>query len=174
MTLRRAPVRSLIGGTVLEHAQQIRILRHHDKPTFAPHVDKAVRRGNRALDCPTGCQNGILRPCQSVLECSSVIWTGAAKSHTSVDRVQHKFLCGCYLKLLQDTPVSRLLQHFKIPSLSSRRFSTISYSFGTSLKLDSVLQNCFSLHVPDQVLSDCSPSSSGEHCAIRHFCRCLA
>ena len=93
---------------------------------------------------------------RSVLEYGSIIWTGAAKSHTvRVDRVQHKFL----MWLLTSSPsgftsslsYQNLLSHFKVPSLASRRIQhdlifvrNIFHS-----KLDSqTLQSSFSLHIP--------------------------
>ena len=63
---------------------------------------------------------------RSILEYGSVIWAGAADTHTvRIDRVQHKFL----IWLLSNTAsggassldYSDLLAHFRIPSLASRR-----------------------------------------------------
>ena len=63
---------------------------------------------------------------RSILEYGSVIWTGAAKTHTvRVDRVQHKFLMWLQSHTASGHCPSLsypdLLNHFKIPTLSSRR-----------------------------------------------------
>ena len=112
LTLRRAPVQITysIGGTLLEHVDQIRDLGIiiDSKLTFAQHVDHAVKRANRALGLlmrsfQTGARPGKLRTSavltayfanvRCILEYSSVIWAGAAETHTArIDRVQHKFI----------------------------------------------------------------------------------
>ena len=145
MTLRRAPVQSRysINGTELDHVTEIRDLgvTLDTKLTFGPHVSDIVRRGNRALGLlirsfqvgsrSSKFNKGSLLAAyfanvRSILEYCSVIWTGAAKSHTvRVDRVQHKFL----IWLIAHTNAGRtdslsydhLLHHFRIPSLASRR-----------------------------------------------------
>ena len=112
LTLRRAPVQITynIRGTVLEHVDQIRDLGIviDSKLTFAQHVDHVVKRANRALGLlmrsfQTGVRPRMFRTSaimtayfanvRSLLEYGSVIWTGAAETHTArIDRVQHKFL----------------------------------------------------------------------------------
>ena len=145
MTLRRAPVRIkyFISGTELQHVTEMKDLgvKLDSKLTFAPHVSDIVRRGNRALglfirsfqvgSSKSKFNRGALFAAyfanvRSILEYCSVIWAGAAKTHTvRVDRVQHKFL----IWLLTHTrsghatslAYSQLLLHFKIPSLAARR-----------------------------------------------------
>lgn len=175
MTLRRAPVqtRYFIGTTALEHVLEIRDLGViiDSKLTFGPHVDSIVRRGNRALGLLIrSFQTGLRRSkfnrnavmtaffanVRSILEYGSVIWTGAAKTHTArVDRVQHKFLMWLLSNTAsghaQSLSYQNLLSHFKIPSLTSRRIQHdllfIRNIFRS--KLNSIaLQGSFSLHVP--------------------------
>ena len=114
MTLRRAPVQTkyFIDGTELEHVDAVRDLgvTIDSKLTFAPHVSDIVRRANRALGLlirsfhvgtsrakfnRSAVLAAYFANVRSILEYSSVVWAGAAKSHTvRVDRVQHKFLSG--------------------------------------------------------------------------------
>ena len=93
---------------------------------------------------------------RSILEYGSVIWTGAAKTHTArVDRVQHKFL----MWLLSHTSsghvsslsYQNLLQHFRLPSLTSRRtqHDLLFIRNVFQLRIDSAeLLASFSLHIP--------------------------
>ena len=65
---------------------------------------------------------------RSILEYGTVVWAGAAKSHTvRVDRVQHKFLMWlnshCNIPC-QSLSYSALSLHFGVPFLSSRQGST--------------------------------------------------
>ena len=112
MTLRRAPVQTkyFITGTELEHVSKIRDLgvTLDTKLTFAPHVTDIVSRANRALGLlirsfqvgtrtpkfnRSAAQAAYFANVRAILEYCSVVWAGAAKSHTvRVDRVQHKFL----------------------------------------------------------------------------------
>lgn len=60
---------------------------------------------------------------RSVLEYGSVIWAGAADTHTvRIDRVQHKFLIWLLSNTVSGHAVSLeysdLLKHFRIASLS--------------------------------------------------------
>ena len=112
MTLRRAPVRTSysIGTDEIQHVGEIRDLgvTLDTKLTFMEHISDIVKRANRSL--------GILirsfhtesthkkfdtkallvayySSVRSILEFATVIWAGAADSHTvRVERVQHKFL----------------------------------------------------------------------------------
>ena len=112
MTLRRAPVRTdyIIDTATLQHVEEIRDLgvTLDTKLTFKAHVNDVVKRANRSLGILIrSFQTGSRQPkfdrtallaayfssVRSILEYASVIWTGAADSHTvRVDRVQHKFL----------------------------------------------------------------------------------
>ena len=175
MTLRRAPVQTIyvIGRARLEHVQQIRDLGVllDSKLTFGPHVDAIVRQGNRALGMLIrSLQTGLKRSkldkgaalaayfanVRSILEYASVIWTGAAHSHTvRVDRVQHKFLMWLIYHSNaadnQSLSYPNLLKHFKIPSLESRRVQhdLLFLRNVFTAKLDSSqLLTSFSLHVP--------------------------
>ena len=175
MTLRRAPVQTtyVIGSTPLEHVNQIRDLGVilDTKLTFGPHVHATVCQGNRALGMLShSLQTGVKRSklssgaaltayfanVRSILEYASVIWTGAAHSHTvRVDRVQHRFLMWLISRtssgFTHSLSYQNLLNHFKIPSLASRRVQHdlmfIRNVFNS--KLDSpLLQASFSMHVP--------------------------
>ena len=144
MTLRRAPdrIKYFICNTELEHVSEIRDLGViiDTKLTFAAHVNSTVRKGNRALGLlirsfqTAGSRTRLKQSAvmaayyanvRSILEYGSVIWAGAAKTHTErVDRVQHKFLmwasahlCIGYSSFLYPD----LLRAFKINSLASRR-----------------------------------------------------
>ena len=110
--------------------------------TFAQHVDHVVKRANRALGLlmrsfQTGVRPGMFRTSailtayfanvRSLLEYGSVIWTGAAETHTArIGRVQHKFL----MWLLKYTSsgyapslsYENLLHHFRLPSNAARRY----------------------------------------------------
>ena len=93
---------------------------------------------------------------RSILEYGSVIWAGAAETHTvRIDRVQHKFL----IWLLSYTTsghsrsleYSDLLNHFQIPSLASRRVQHdllfVRNVVISRIDSDILLRN-FSLHAP--------------------------
>ena len=92
---------------------------------------------------------------RSILEYGSVIWTGAAKTHTErVDRVQHKFLMWLRTHLHRghySLSYPDLLKHFKIPSLASRRIQHdllfIRNVMNNRVDSDTLLYN-FPLRVP--------------------------
>ena len=175
MTLRRAPVQTkyFIAGTELEHVDAIRDLgvTIDCKLTFARHVSDIVRRANRALGLLIrSFQVGTSRAkfnrgavlaayfanVRSILEYSSVVWAGAAKSHTvRVDRVQHKFLIWllAHTSSGQATSLSyqSLLLHFGLASLSQRRVQHDLLFLSSILRgrVDaSTLLRSFPLHVP--------------------------
>ena len=175
MTLRRAPVRTryLINGTELEHVSQIKDLgvTLDSKLTFASHVSDIVRKGNRALGLlirsfqvgrrgskfnKASLLTAYFANVRSILEYCSVIWTGAAKTHTvRVDRVQHKFLIWLLTHTHSGYSASlsydQLLLHFQISSLASRRVQhDILFLRNAMLgKLDvQTLLSSFSLYVP--------------------------
>ena len=93
---------------------------------------------------------------RSILEYGSVIWAGAAETHTvRIDRVQHKFLIwlltNTYSGHATSLAYEDLLKHFRMPSLASRRVQHdlmfIKNMFHA--RHDSrVLLSSFSLHVP--------------------------
>ena len=174
MTLRRAPVRThyFINQTELETVSEMRDLGVilDTKLTFAAHISHVVSRANRALGLmirsfQTGSngskfnraalQTAYFANVRSILEYCSVIWAGAADSHTvRVDRVQHKFLIW-----LQNHTSGRtsslsyndLLHHFNTPSLASRRVQHDLLFLRNILRTrynSSLLLRSFSLHVP--------------------------
>ena len=174
MTLRRAPVRThyFIHDMELEHVLEMRALGVilDAKLTFATHVSHIVTRANRALGLmirsfQTGSKRSKFRRAsllaayfanvRSILEYFSVIWSGAADSHTvRVDRVQHKFLTWLLTHTSGQTPslsYRDLLHHFHLPSLRARREqhdllflrNVLQAKYNSSLLLHS-----FSLRVP--------------------------
>ena len=175
MTLRRAPVQTkyFIAGTVLEHVSTIRDLgvTIDTKLTFAPHVSDIVSRANRALGLlirsfqvgTSGAKfnrSAVLAAyfanVRSILEYCSVVWAGAANSHTvRVDRVQHKFLiwllAHSYSGQAASLSYECLLLHFNMASLSQRRVQHDLLFLRNVLRgrMDaSSLLSSFSLHVP--------------------------
>ena len=124
---------------VLEHVDQIRDLGIviDSKWTFVQHVDHVVKRANRALGLlmrsfQTDVRPGMFRTSailkayfanvRSLLEYGSVIWTGAAETHTArIDRVQHKFIMWLLSHTSSGNAPSlsyeNLLHHFRLPSL---------------------------------------------------------
>ena len=175
MTLRRAPVQTsyCIAGIQLDHVSEIRDLGVilDSKLTFAPHISNIVCRANRSLGLlirsfqvattsskfnRIAVQAAYFANVRSILEYCSVVWAGAANSHTvRVDRVQHKFLIwllswtssGYAHSLSYDC----LLAHFKLPSLSSRRIQhdLLFLRNISRQKVDcQILLESFPLHVP--------------------------
>ena len=144
MTLRRKPVQTTykIGTSALEPVSSIRDLGIivDSKLTFADHLNRTVSQANRALGIlirsfQTGSKGAKFETrslltayyanVRSILEYGTVVWAGAAKSHTvRVDRVQHKFLLWlnshCNIPC-QSVSYSSLSRHFGVPFLSSRR-----------------------------------------------------
>ena len=112
ITLKRAPVISpyAIDGEALEHVTTTRDLGVvlDQKLTFESHIDCIVKKGNmtlglliRSLQAGGGSQKfhtgaivaAYCANVRSVLEYCSIVWNGAAKSHTDrIERIQHKFL----------------------------------------------------------------------------------
>ena len=132
-----------------------------------------VKRANRALgllmrSLKTGVRPGMFRTSaimtayfanvRPLLEYGSVIWTGAAETHTArIDRVQHKFI----MWLLSHTSsgyapslsYENLLYHFRLPSLKSRRMQhdVIFIRNIFKLKIDSAdFLASFALHIPSR------------------------
>ena len=109
------------------------------KLTFQLHVDSIVSKANRALGVMIrSFQSGrqvkfnrtalIAAYCanvRSILEYCSVVWGGAAKSHTErIERVQHKFVIWLSTHVSgapQTLGYSRLLSHFSLCPLNVRR-----------------------------------------------------
>ena len=141
------------------------------KLTFASHVNNVVSRANRSLGLlfrsfqtsTSGSKfnrNALMcayvSNVRSILEYGSVIWAGAAETHTvRIYRIQHKFLI--WLLSYTNSGHSRsleysdLLNHFQISSLASRRVQHdllfIRNVVNSRIDSDILLQN-FSLHAP--------------------------
>ena len=174
MTLRRAPVRTQysIGNAILNSVDEIRDLGVilDSKLTFSAHISHVVRQANRSLGL-------LIRSFQNVsntakfdqktllttyyanvrshLEYCSVIWAGAANSHSvRVDRVQHKFLLWLNHHTVRPCSLlsyESLLDYFGVPSLKSRRIQhdLLFLKSIYSGKIDSqILLSNFPLHVP--------------------------
>ena len=174
MTLRRAPVRThyYINDTELEHVPEMRDLGVilDTKLTFAAHISHIVSRANRSLGLmirsfQTGSKRSKFRCAallaayfsnvRSILEYCSVIWAGAADSHTvRVDQVQHKFLIWLLTHTSGQTSslsYRDLLHHFHLPSLKARRVQHDLLFLRNVLQArydSSLLLRSFSLHVP--------------------------
>ena len=174
MTLRRKPVQTTykIGGIALESVSSIRDLgiTLDTKLTFSDHVNQTVRQANRALGLLIrSFQTGSRRAkfdtkslltayyanVRSVLEYGTVVWAGAAKSHSvRVDRVQHKFLL--WLNNHSSSPCQSLsypdlTHHFGVPLLSARRIQhDLLFLKGlfTGKTNSAELLEKFPLHVP--------------------------
>ena len=135
VTLKRQLIdnRYVIGGEVLEHVTSMRDLGViiDQKLTFEPHIDSVARKANGALgllirSLQAGCRGTryqtravVAAYCanvRSILEYGSVIWGGAARTHTDrIERVQHKFLMWLAAHSFgapQNFDYNRLLSHF--------------------------------------------------------------
>ena len=176
MTLRRKPVQTTykIGTSALESVTSIRDLgiTIDSKLTFSDHLNKTVSQANRALGLlirsfQTGSKGAKFETkslltayyanVRSILEYGTVVWAGAAKSHTvRVDRVQHKFLMWlnshCNIPC-QSLSYSALSHHFGVPFLSSRRVQHdllfLKGLFTGKINCAELLGN-FPLHVPSR------------------------
>ena len=146
MSLKKSPIvrTYFVGNTALEHVDTIRDLGVilDQKLTFQPHIDCIVKKANRVLGLlirsfqnpkigghinPSSVRISYYAHVRSVLEYCSVVWAGAAKTHTDrLERVQHKFLIWLNARSPQPTAYhtidyASLLQHFRMSALSSRR-----------------------------------------------------
>ena len=174
MTLKTKPLTTnyIIGATTLEHVDKIRDLGVilDTKLTFGAHVDQAVRKANCALGVlirsfqkanPRGylCVSSVLTSynahVRSNLEYCSVIWNGAADTHTErIRRIEHKFLMWLNAHC-RNTSASLsygdLLKHFKLTSVYARRAQHDIMFIRNIFKgriLSSFLLQAFSLSVP--------------------------
>ena len=174
MTLRRAPVQTQyhIDNVNLEFVDEIRDLGTilDSKLTFSANISTIVSRANRALGLLIRTfqtnskrtkfnQKSLLTAyyanIRSLLEYNSVIWSGAANSHTvRVDRVQHKFLIWLnhhVTRHCDSLAYESLLNHFGVISLSSRRLQHdllfLKGLFSNKIKSTELLEK-FALHVP--------------------------
>ena len=174
MTLKTKPLVAnySIGGTVLEHVDEIRDLGVilDTKLTFGPHVNQAVVKANRALGVlirsyqraiPGGNLNvssvltSYFAYVRSNMEYCSVIWNGAAAVHADrLSRIEHKFLMWLNAHCRYRSPSLSyvdLLNHFKLTSVSARRsqhdLMFIRNVFMGKISSASLLQ-AFSISVP--------------------------
>ena len=175
-SLRKKPILASyrINDVTLDRASEMRDLGVilDSKLTFGSHIDDAVGRANRALGTylrslqtsravtgrrfePAPLVTAFNAHVRSILEFGSVIWSGAAKSHTvRLDRVQHKFLI--WLAVNSNRPsdsldYAHLLSHFGVPRISSRLVQhDLVFLHGVfNDRFDStVIQGMFGLAVP--------------------------
>ena len=132
----------MIGNTALEHVDKIRDLGVilDKKLTFGDHVDMIVKKANCALGVlirsfqkayPRGHLNvaSVLTSYHahvlSHLEYCSVVWNGAADTHTDrIRRIEHKFLMWLNAHCRQSSSslaYDDLLKHFKLTAALARR-----------------------------------------------------
>lgn len=175
ITLKREPILTTydINGEVLDAVDSIRDLGVvlDRKLTFQDHVDVIVKKANRALgvlirtfqtgQCTKFERKAIVAAycanVRSVLEFGSVVWGGAAKTHTDrIERVQHKFLMWLSAhtsRAPKTLDYRRLLSHFSFCSLGARR-TQLDLTFLVRIfkdKIDSCfLRSCFGLAVPSR------------------------
>ena len=178
-TLRKKPVLTSysISNITLDRVSEMRDLgvTLDSKLNFASHIDNIVGRANRALgtylrslQTSRARMGRIFRPAplitafnahiRPILEFGSVIWSGAAVSHTTrLDRVQHKFLI--WLAVNSNRPsvsldYSHLLHHFNVLSIKQRLakndLSFLHGVFGGRIDCGDVL-GMFGLAVPARV-----------------------
>ena len=175
-TLRKKPILTSysINNVTLDRTSEMRDLGVvlDSKLTFASHIDDIAGKANRALGIylrslqTTRARSGRrFKPgplitafnahVRSILEFSSVIWSGAAKSHMMrLDRVQHKFLI--WLAVNSDRPsdsldYTHLLSHFEVSRISVRlaRHDLVFLHGVFNGRVDSVdIQSMFGLAVP--------------------------
>ena len=143
ITLKRAPIvcTYAIGGEPLERVTTMRDLGVvlDQKLTFETHIDCIVKKGNMALglmmrSLQTGKRGryetsaivaAYYANVRSVLEYCSVVWSGAARTHTDrIERIQHKFLIWLtvHAKINSESlSYNSLLSAHSFDSLAARR-----------------------------------------------------
>ena len=144
ITLKRSPIISHygIGGEILERVSTMRDLGVilDQKLTFERHIDSIVTAGNRALGLlirslqagrgrmrydPGAVTAAYYANVRSLLEYCSVVWGGAAKTHTDrIERIQHKFLIWLTVNsnINSDSlSYDKLLSAHSFTSLAARR-----------------------------------------------------
>ena len=176
MTLKTKPLfkKYKIGDDTLERVDKIRDLGVilDSKLTFGPHVDQTVKKANRALGVlirsyqkanPRGHLNvssvltSYCAHVRSNLEYCSVIWCGAADTHTDrISRIEHKFLMWLNAHCRNSSAAlsyGELLRHFKFTSVSARRAQNDAIFIRNVFKgriSSSFLLQSFSLSVPSR------------------------
>ena len=174
MTLKTNPLHTTyhVNGVDLEHVEQIRDLGVilDTKLTFGPHIESSVKKANRALGMlirsfqkasPRGHlnrQSVVASYCahvRSILEYCSVIWGGAASSHTNrLERIEHKFLMWLNAQVRSQCAsllYRYLVEHFNLVSVSARRiYHDIIFlrNVFTGKVRSSFLLHSFSLYIP--------------------------
>jgi len=142
----------------------------NQKLTFESHIDSIVSKANMAVGLMirslqtgqrgTKFQFGAIVAAyyanvRSVLENCSVIWSGAAKTHTDrIERIQHKFIMwlSAHSSINQQSlSYNSLLSAHSFTSLAARRtqHDQVYLSRIFRHKIDSIyLRSCFGLAVP--------------------------
>ena len=177
ITLKRKVINSSykINGVELENVSTFKDLGVilDQKLTFEAHINATVAKANRALGLLIRTFQTASQRCnfnkrsdlaafnanvRSILEYSSVIWAGAAKTNlTRVERVQHRFLMWL-ASHMQPTCGSldydRLLVFYDVRSLRARRVQAdvlfLTKLFRGLISSPYLLQ-CFSLHIPSRI-----------------------
>ena len=176
MTLKTKPVDTeyFIGNSKLENVEVVRDLGVvlDTRLTFSDHIDHAVNKANRALGVlirsyqranPRGYLNAVsvltsyFSYVRSNMEYCSVIWAGAAQSHTvRLQRIEHKFLMWLNAHCRLQSPsmaYADLLSHFNLVSVSSRRTHhdlMFIYNVFNGKISSSLLLQSFSINVPSR------------------------
>ena len=161
-----------VENTVLESVNEIKDLGVllDTKLNFSAHVSNILKKANRSMGLlirsfQAGAKSSKFNSkslltaynanVRSHLEYCSVIWSGAAKTHTQrIDRAQHRFLmwlnshCRGACPSLAYAP---LLKHFGIVSLESRRFQHdilfLKHVYSGKIQSGDLVAK-FPLHVP--------------------------
>ena len=163
-----------IGNSKLENVEVVRDLGVvlDTRLTFSDHIDHAVNKANRALGVlirsyqranPRGYLNAVsvltsyFSYVRSNMEYCSVIWAGAAQSHTvRLQRIEHKFLMWLNAHCRLQSPsmaYADLLSHFNLVSVSSRRTHhdlMFIYNVFNGKISSSLLLQSFSINVPSR------------------------
>ena len=163
-----------INGTLLENVSTIRDLgvTLDQRLTFEAHVNATVAKANRALGLLIRTFQSASRRCsfnkrsalaafnanvRPILEYSSVVWAGAAKTHLGrIERVQHRFLMWLASHTQPGCPsleYDRLLAFYEVRSLHARRVQSdvlFLTKLFRGLISSSYLLQCFGLHVPSR------------------------
>ena len=178
ITLKQAPIHHTysINTIPLRHVAEVRDLGIvlDTKLTFSAHVSSVVAKANRSLGLlirsfqtslpkqkfdRKALLTAYYANIRSILEYGSIIWSGAAKTHSKrLERVQHKFLMWLACRTrgadrFASLEYSRLLASFSVPTLEARRvqFDMMFLRNIFTGKIDSpFLLECFGIHVPQR------------------------
>ena len=164
-----------INGVVLENVSTMKDLGVilDQRLTFEAHINATVAKANRALGLLIRTFQSASRRCnfnkrsslaafnanvRPILEYSSVIWAGAAKTHLArVERVQHRFLmwlASHTQPTCSSLDYDQLLAFYDVRSLRARRVQGdvlfLAKLFRGLISSPYLLQ-CFSFHVPSRI-----------------------